>query len=217
MFHTILFTQWKWSRGPLVLAACTTFALPLLSIRGQSMVFEELDARRVLIAMRDWGYTYALAALGLGVLAGLIAWRADHAGRHVYALSLPVERWRYTLMRFGAGAVTLIGPIIALWIGATLATATATIPPGLEGHATALAFRFLLAVLVAYALCFAAGSTSPRIAGYVLGALGGLVVCDLLIDTVVGRLGIVELLLEIGFGRYGLLHVFIGRWMLIDV
>ncbi len=217
MFRAILYTQWKWSRGPLLLATCMTFAIPLLSIRGREAVFEELDARGVLGQMNAWGSYYALTALGVGLIAGLLAWRADHAGRHVYALTLPVERSRYTLLRFGAGAVTLAGPVAALLVGAILAVQTATIPPGLEGHPVALTTRFAMALLLSYALCFAAASTSPRTAGMVLGILATLVVMDLMMEMITGHSGILELLGDVAFGRFGLLHVFTGRWMLIDV
>ena len=217
MFRAILFTQWKWSRGLLALAAVAMFSIPLMSIRGGAFLFEELDARTVLSQMQSYGAFYALGALALGLVAGLTAWSADHAGRHVYALSLPVERWRYTLLRFGAGATTLIGPVVALWLGALVAVHTTTLPLGLQGYPTALAFRFALGVLLAYALCFAAGSTTPRIAGYVLTALATVVAIDVAIVTFTSYPSVLEPLGAGLFGQFGVLHVFTGRWMLIDV
>ena len=217
MLRAILFTQWKWSRAPLALAACAAFALPLLSMRGGAFLFEELDARSVLSQMQSWGPAYSMGALSLGLLVALIAWRWDHAGRHVYALSLPVERWRYVAMRFVAGVITLLGPVVTLWLGAMIAVQATVIPPGLEGYPTGLALRFLLAALLAYALCFAAGSTSPRVAGYVLGTLSALVIVNLVVEVTTGRPAVLDALGVILFDRYGLLHVFTGRWMLIDV
>lgn len=217
MFRAVLFTQWKWSRGPLAVAACATFAIPFLSIRGGHTVFEGLDARGVLSLMQEWGFAYSIGAMSLGLIAGLIAWRADHAGRHVYALSLPIDRWRYTLMRYGAGALTLAAPMITLWLGAMIAVHTATIPLGLHAYPTGLALRFVLAALLAYSLCFAAGSTSPRVAGYALGTLGTIIVVNLVIEGTTGHSGTMDAFRGLLFDRYGLLHVFTGRWMLIDV
>jgi hypothetical protein len=217
MFRAILFTQWKWSRGLLALAAVALFSIPLMSIRGGAFLFEELDARNVLLQMQSYGTFYAFGALALGLVAGLTAWSADHASRHVYALSLPVKRWRYTLLRFGAGATTLIGPVVALWLGAMVAVNTASIPLGLQGYPTALAFRFALGVLLAYSLCFAAGSTSPRIAGYVLTAIATVVAINVAIVTFTSHAGVLDPVLSVLFDRHGMLHVFAGRWMLIDV
>jgi hypothetical protein len=135
----------------------------------------------------------------------------------VYALSLPLPRWHYALLRFTAGAVLMAAPIVALWIGALLATATAQIPPGLQAYPNALALRFALAALTAYAVFFAISSGTTRTAGYVLSIIAALFVAQLLL----GAAGLSENIIHVLFDRVitwpGPLEIFTGRWMLIDV
>jgi hypothetical protein len=217
MFRAVLFTQWKWSRGGLLFATCLTFALPLLSMRAAAGSLAESNARTLLAQIESFGIFYALSAGLIGLLVAAMAWTSDHSGRHVYALSLPVERWRYVAMRFGAGAATLGAPVIALWLGAVIAVMSVDIPAGLHAHPTALAIRFALALLLVYSIFFAISSGTKRTAGILLAVLGALI----LFEAIRGPLGIrfspfmtvIEFLLD-SPGTFG---VFNARWMLIDV
>jgi hypothetical protein len=217
MFRAVLFTQWKWTRGTLLFATCLTFALPLLSMRAAGRALAESNARILLGQIESFGTFYALSAGLIALLVAAMAWTPDHAGRHVYALSLPIERWRYVAMRFGAGAATLCAPIIGLWIGAIVAVSSVDIPAGLHAHPTALAVRFALALLLTYSIFFAISSGTKRTAGILLTLFGAV----LLFEVIAGPLGIrlspfmwlIELLLD-SPGTFG---VFNGRWMLIDV
>ena len=118
MFRMILSTQWKWSRLAVVLGAVAAFALPVLSV-GQfgGTGPSRWEVQAMLGSIQAWGVLYPVLAIVLGVSVAALAWTYDHRGRHVYALSLPVPRWHYVLLRFGAGAVLLAGPVIALWAG----------------------------------------------------------------------------------------------------
>lgn len=218
MFSAILYTQWKWSRVGVVLTVVVAFALPVFTVQSAGTADPtRWDALMVLDAARSWSPWYAALALALGLLAATTAWTHDHRGKHVYALSLPIPRWHYVLLRYGVGAVLLMAPLFALWVGALLATATATIPPGLRVYPTALAVRFGLAVLVSYSIFFAISAGTTRTAGYVLSAIGALVVLDALFA--VGNVE-VELISPV-FDRLvtlpGPFEIFTGRWMLIDV
>jgi ABC-type transport system involved in multi-copper enzyme maturation permease subunit len=99
----------------------------------------------------------------------LLIWAPDHRGNHVYALSLPVPRWRYTLLRLAAGAVLLAPAVLALWIGALVATGVSTIPVGLHAYPATIAARFAVALLLAYALFFALASGTMRTTVILLG------------------------------------------------
>jgi hypothetical protein len=214
----ILFTQWKWSRLILLPAVIAAFALPVFSVQVAGTPNQSgWEARRMLSAVQSWGLAYPLLATGIALAMAMTAWGADHRGRHVYALSLPVPRWHYALQRFGAGIVLLIAPALALWIGATLAAATATIPTGLHAYPLALALRFTLALAVAYAVFFAITAGTTRTAGYVLATLGGIV----LIQILAASAGIEIQLLPFVSDRMllwpGPFEIFSGRWMLIDV
>lgn len=221
MFREILFTQWKWTRLPLLLGTIAAFALPILSVREAGfMAGTEIqnigDARSVLASVEAWSIVYPLLATALGLLVSLMAWNPDHRGRHVYALSLPLPRWRYALLRFGAGALLLAGPILFTTLGAWLALQFITMPYGTTAHPLALAVRFALAVWVAYSVFFAIAAGTTRSAAYVLAGIAGLVVLQLFLSAVDAPVN----LLSLG-GRLllapGPFEIFTGRWMLIDV
>jgi hypothetical protein len=217
MFRAILTTQWKWTRGILLAATCLTFALPMLSMRLSERALAEMNARTLLATVESFGVNYAMVAALVGLLIAAMSWTADHSGRHVYALSLPVERWKYVAMRFGAGATTLAVPVLALWIGALVALASVELPPGLHTHPTGLALRFALALLLSYAVFFAISSGTKRTAGILLAALAGLMLFEMFRETVGVRSSPLLWFIEAVISAPGLFGVFNSRWMLIDV
>ena len=215
MFRAILRTQWKWTRLAVLVAVLAAFAVPLMSVNSN------LDVRtpRLLISnMQTWGVGYALLAGAVGLLVAWLAWASDHRGHHVYALALPVARWRYVLLRFAAGVLFLVPVVVALGAGALLATsATGAVPTGLQAYPLALTLRFAFAALVAFAIFFAISAASARAAGYVLGAICLVLVSEFVTDAM-------GLHWEIGLHAVdflmvypGILSVFGGRWTLIDV
>ena len=218
MFRMMLYTQWKWSRLAVVIGSVVAFALPVLSV-GQfgRAPANRFDVHEMLGSIQAWGVLYPVLALALGVAIATLAWTYDHRGRHVYALSLPVPRWHYVLLRFGAGAVLLVGPVIALWAGTLVATAAATIPAGLHAYPSMLALRFALATLVGYSLFFAASSGTMRTAGYVLGAFGLLIAIDVVAAMAGGNVHLFEWVFLRILVWPGPLDIITGRWMLIDV
>jgi hypothetical protein len=218
MFRVILYSQWKWSRLIVVLGTVAGFALPIMSMQGAARADSSpLGAGQLLQAVQSWGVLYPVLAAALGLLVGIATWAADHRGRHVHALSLPLPRWRYVLLRFGGGVALLAAPILAVLVGALLATWSATIPAGLQGYPVALTVRFALAVLVAFAVFFAISAGTARTAGIILALIGGVIVVQ-----IIGSVAKVDLDL---FGKVqlvvlnwpGPLAIFTGRWMLIDV
>jgi hypothetical protein len=218
MFRVILLTQWKWARLPLAIGAVATFALPVLSVgqfgRAQASRWE---VQAMLGSIQAWGVLYPVLAAVLALLIAGITWSPDHRGRHVYALSLPLPRWHYVLLRFGAGALLLIAPVIALWAGALVATTAAVIPPGLHAYPGVLALRFALAVLVAFAVLFAVSSATARTAGYVLAGFAALILLEVLASVAELNVHILGPMLLRFFVWPGPLEIFTGRWMLIDV
>src|ERR1051325_8797222 len=120
MFKALMRVQWKWSRVIVLLAAILGFAVPVLSVQAAQPSYIDftfsgnarLDGRALVTGMEAYGPFYALLAAGCGLALALLAWSADHRGRHVYALSLPITRTRYAAMRFGAGVVFLLVPAV---------------------------------------------------------------------------------------------------------
>ena len=186
-------------------------------MRAAGRALAESNARILLGQIESFGIFYALSAGLIALVVAAMAWTPDHAGRHVYALSLPVERWRYVAMRFGAGAATLCAPIIGLWIGAVVAVSSIDIPAGLHAHPTALAIRFALAVLLIYSIFFAISSGTKRTAGILLAVLGALVLFDITAGAMGIKLSPFLWLIEFLLDSPGTFGVFNARWMLIDV
>jgi hypothetical protein len=218
VFRAILYSQWKWSRLIVVLGAVAGFALPIVSLQGAAPADRSaLQAENLLRAVQSWGTLYPVLAAALGLLVAMATWAPDHRGRHVHALSLPLPRWRYALLRFGAGLTVLAAPIVAVLIGALLATWTATIPPGLQGYAVALGLRFALAVLVAYAVFFAVSAGTARTAGIILGVIATLIVVQIVAGVANVELNLVGRFQLLVLNWPGPLAVFTGRWMLLDV
>jgi hypothetical protein len=218
MFRAILYSQWKWSRLIVAVGTIAGFALPLVSLQGAARADRSpLEAEALLHAVQAWGVLYPLLAAALGLLVAIATWAPDHRGRHIHALTLPLPRWRYVLLRFATGATVLAGPILGVSIGALIAVVAATLPPGLHGYPLALALRFALAALVAYALFFAVSAGTARTAGIILGVIGAVVVVQVFASVANVELNLADHLQMVLTNWPGPLAVFTGRWMLIDV
>lgn len=214
MWRAMLETQWKWSRAMLLLIAVVSFALPVVSLRAA------LGARSeslFIASMQMWSVGYAVVAAGLGLVMAILAWSYDHRLRHVYALSLPVARWRYVLMRFASGLVLLGLPIAALFVGAEIVAFSSFVPKTLHAYPIALTLRFAFATLVAYAVFFSISSATVKTAGYILGGLATLIVLQVVVASAGSQVSLVGYLVDAVLASPGLLAVFNGRWMLIDV
>lgn len=218
MFRAILFTQWKWARIALLLGAVVAFGLPLMLIQPLPGLFaQDAGSSMAIEFMSSFGPVFPLLATLLGLLLAVSAWAADHAGRHVYALSLPLPRWQLVLYRLGSGLTLLALPLLALWIGALLAVSILDLPEGLRAYPTLLALRFALAALVAFALFFSISAGTTRTAGVVLGTIVGLFLAQWLFSLFDSDVNLLGTLIEVLFIWPGPLDIFSGRWMLIDV
>jgi hypothetical protein len=214
MFGVILYSQWKWCRLIIALGTVAGFILPILSIQ---VATPSAEAGEILQAAQSWGVLYPALAATLAVLVAIMTWAPDHRGRHVHALSLPVPRWRYALLRFGAGLTLLVAPVVALGIGTLLATRIAHIPPGLQGYPLALTVRFALAVGIGYSIFFAISAGTSRTAGILLAIVAAVILVQVLAGAADVNLDLSTRLRILLLNWPGPLAVFTGRWMLIDV
>ena len=217
MFRAILRSQWRWCRLVIVLGTVAGFSLPVLSLQGATRGPSAMPPDALLRLLQSWGILYPLLAGLLGMLVAMAAWAPDHRGRHVHALSLPLPRWRYVLLRFGAGLTVLALPVAAVLLGALLATATAVIPAGLNGYAWALGLRFALAVLVAFSVFFSISGGTARTAGIILGVLALVLVAQIIVSAAGVELDLLGGMQQAFLNWPGPLAIFSGRWMLIDV
>jgi len=214
VWRAILESQWKWTRGLALLGALVGFALPLLSLRT---ALATQSTASFIATMQAWGVGYAIAAAALGLMTAIAAWGYDHRLRHVYALSLPLARWRYVLLRFCAGLVMLALPVVAVFIASEIVAHSSMVPKVLQAYPVALTLRFGFATLVAYSLFFAISSATGRTAGYILGGIALIIVAQVVISSANLQVDLVSRSIDLVFAAPGLLAVFGGRWTLIDV
>jgi hypothetical protein len=213
-WRAVLETQWKWTRAILLLGAIVSFAIPMLSVI--SSLGRRGDAGFIM-GMQSWSVAYTVTAGGLGLMMGMLAWSSDHRARHVYALSLPIPRWQYALNRFGAGLVLLALPVAALFVSTQVVAHSDYVPAALNAYPVALTIRFTLALLVAYSIFFAISAATARTAGFLLGGIALIVVSSIVLSAAGVRQQIVFRVFDALFSSVGILTVFTGRWMLIDV
>ena len=214
MFRAIAVTQWKWTRTVALLATVAAFSLPIASLQSAREASTPLE---FIAKMQTWGLGYALLAAGVGLAVALAAWGHDHQGRHVYALSLPITRTRYALLRFGAGAMFLVPVALGVLIGSLAVIASGAIPQGLHAFPVSLTLRFVFAAFVAYAIFFAIGSGTTRTAAVILGIIAAILLTQFFLSALNVDFDLLSRLGDFVFSKPGILSVFSGRWMLIDV
>lgn len=220
MFAVVCRMQWKASRTAVVLLAVVGFLIPLVAV--QQAGFSAGDRRAwdvalMLATVESAGALFPTLALILGLALAVAAWSADHQTEHVYALTLPVPRWYYVLLRFGAGALLLVPVAVAVALGCTAAVATLDLPDGLRTYPGVITLRFAIAALLCYALLFAMAAATKRTVAITVGAVAVLLALLLLLDVLgVGSAALVEPVLVL-FSRGGPLGALAGPWMLIGV
>ena len=227
MLMQSLYLQWKVSRWTLVPFVIAAFGLPLAAMaHADAAAADTLFASgySAIGAMEPWVPLFPITAALLGVTMGLAAWSWEHRANHVYALSLPVARWEYALLKLTAGAAMLLIPAAAAWAGALLGAATSSVPEGLHAYPNAFGLRFLLAALIIYAAAFAlAAGTMKTTIRLLSGLLLFLIFGTLLVGLIEEIVGVDDLwtpieILHAALGEWpGPFHVFGGNWMLIDV
>ena len=219
MFAQVLKAQWWQTRQVVVTFVVLAFAAPLTSVYYGSGLATS-DTGHVagwLQASEALGTAIPVIALFLGVFVGMAAWSADHAGRHVYALSLPVSRPQFVLLRFGAGVALLLPPILSLGLGAAVATMAVDLPVGLHAYPLQLTMRFALASLACFAIFFSISIATKRALLLTLGGVGGILLADLLLKSLGNETSVAETVLQLLTRFPGPLSILVGRWALFDV
>ena len=102
----------------------------------------------------------------------ILAWSYDHRLRHVYALSLPIQRWRYVMHAIHRRSDVARAAGRALFVGTEIVAHSSLVPKTLHAYPVALTLRFAFATLVAYAVFFAISSATAKTAGYILATIG---------------------------------------------
>lgn len=228
MYQPMLYLHWKQIRLVLLPLTIAAFALPVMSVAGlgapAGSTESALSAYTIVEMVRFWLPVFPALAAAVGITLALSAWNWDHRLGHVYALSLPLSRGEYTLLKMGAGATLAMLPGIALWLGAHVAAAAVTLPPGLRAYPDQLALRFALATLVAYSVLFAMAAGTVKTTVWIVAAVSAFVVfgaigTDWLLtqDDLAFRYDPVRTVIDWIMQGPGPLGVFTSNWSLIDV
>jgi hypothetical protein len=215
VFAAVCRVQWKASFTAVVLLAVAGFIVPLLAVQRAGFSVGDRrgwDLVNMLSSVESTGTLFPVLAIIVGLALAVSAWSADHQGDHVYALTLPVPRWYYVLLRFGAGALLIVPVTVAVGLGCALALGSVDLPASLRTYAVAVTLRFTLAALVGYALMFALAAGTRRTVGVVL--LGVAVILALAEVLATAGFGV---LVDVLVGRLGPFEIFAGPWTLIGV
>lgn len=219
MFQQILFTQLKWTRTLILSMAVFTFAVPMLAwnIGSDGYGSATLAPIAVMNGFATLSMLLVVSAWVLGFLLAALPWGADSQSRHVYALSLPISWQRYVTMRFSAGALTLLVPSLALWLGCLLVLAMIDVPESLRAYPGSLALRFLFGTLIAYSLSFLLQYVAGRRAAVTLLVLLIAVFGGFMLLALTGNNHIAERIVNWFIEWPGPLSIFANEWRLIDV
>ncbi len=170
MFQQIFYTQWKSVRTGLIPLTIASFGLPLLAVQDLALpsalpadsTLRALQAELIFESWQLWLPFFPILAAILGVAFAMNAWSADHTAGHIYALTLPLSRWKYVLWKMGAGALLLLVPVALLGAGSLVAVGSLDLAEGLHSYPLLFTQRFLMASLFAYAGVFAMASGTTR-------------------------------------------------------
>jgi len=219
MFAQVLKAQWLQGRVIVVLFMVLAFAVPLGTVfyGGDVATTSGENVAAWLSMSKTVGQAIPILALSLGVLMGMASWAPDHSGRHVYALSLPIPRWQFVLLRFAAGVTLLAIPVAGLGLGAVIASLAVKLPSGIHAYPFQLTMRFGLSATVMFAIFFAISIGTRRAVIATLGTVGGLLLADLLRTALGDDPVVVTFVFGILTTFPGPLAILMGRWALFDV
>jgi len=226
MFRTLLFLQWKNARWAVLVLAPLCLGTPIMVMRFAAALESPFgpDALGTLRMVQVWAPFFPLLAAVTGAAFALCAWAWDHSSNHVYALSLPLPRWEYVLLKMAGGALLLAIPVLATLLGAVIGTRAYPVPDGIESYPVAFAGRFLMGTLLVYAITFAlAAGTVKTTLRILVGFVLILVFGTLLMSFLQNALHLehlttpLELLGDALVNWPGPFNVFGGSWMLVDV
>lgn len=228
MAKQMLFLHWKAARWALLPFVVAAFGLPLLVVQrlGGPGAAERGDAFGQLLVESGMMLSplFPMLAAVTGAVIALTAWSWDHRIGHVYALSLPVPRWRYAGLKFGTGALLVLIPTLTLALGVAIASASVDLPLGIRAYPEALVLRFTTATLTAYGLTFALASGTMRTAVILISAILVVVflgnpIAGFLADFVPALENVrpTRVLFELASSWPSPFQVFLGDWMLFDV
>ena len=154
-YRALLSEQWKHQRVELaVLAIASAAAIPVTLWTNAPGSYANRPSV-LLDSSAEIGIVAAPLALLVGLLLAGRPYALDSRLRHVYALSLPLPRARYALLRTVSGLTFSILPAAGFLIGAIVGAQV--LPPNIaiRAYPALITVRFLLAAVLAFSVGFA--------------------------------------------------------------
>ncbi len=216
MFTALVWLQWKSSRAWIVAAAVVVMALPVVSV-VREWPTDPYAMAQFLGRLEAWSFFYPALAAAVGIAMASLTWRADRAGHFVYALTLPIERWRQVSYRYGAGVLWILAVAALLWIAALVAVAVTPVPASLRSYPHGLAAKFGLATVAVFTIGFALLSLPERTRRVLATAVLALIAVQVAAMLAGWEANWLLAAFEALVGPTGPLGMLGGRWMLIDV
>ncbi len=216
MFRALVWLQWKSSRAWVLAAAVVVVALPVVSVVREWPTAPYAMAQ-FLGRLEVWSFFYPAVAAAVGIAMASLAWGADRAGHFIYALTLPIERWRHVGYRYGAGVCWILAVTGLLWVAALSVVAVTPVPPSLQSYPHGLAAKFGLATIAVFTIGFALLSLPDRSRRALGTVVAGLVVVQVVATLAGWEANWLVAVFEALVGPTGPLGMLAGRWMLIDV
>lgn len=202
--------------GPFLIALCAmAAALPVLSCSGLLAGGVASESFAVLEAAGRVSMYYPMLSCAVGLIIGPAGWQTDQEHGHVYALSLPIPRWHYALLRLTTGVLLVLPVVAALSLSALLTSALVALPPGLQTYPLPLSLRFAATSLVTFSTMFMLASASSR--SFLIGA--GVLFAAFVADSWFAASNQLDysVIAELLFGTRSPFSFFMGVWTLIDV
>ena len=202
--------------GPMLIAlTAISAAMPVLSVRVLLGTGLAADSMLVLDGAASMAGFFPLLAGFTGLTIGMSAWQSDHDGGHIYALSLPIPRWHYALVRLAAAFLLVLPTLAAFALSATVVAAAIELPPGLHSYPLPLVVRFCASTIIAFSLFFALSSGSRKSGGWGLLVVIAAIILDGVYQNTAG-IGYSPLF-NFLLGTRSPTSFFLGQWSLVDV
>lgn len=217
MYRALLAQQWKHQRveiTAMAIAAAVVCPVALWFDVGLDLQSQPWRLTDTAVPIATMG---SLTALLTGMLLAIRPYALDAQTRHTYALTLPVPRSRYSALRVADGLTLALVPIVAFFIGASMAAQMA--PPSAMVHAYPfqLSIRFLLGVVLAFAIGFGVqyglGRRAVRLIMLAALTVGGVE----LIGQLTIRSSVTEPFWSLLAHEGSPFRVFLSRWALFNV
>ena len=154
--------DWERRRGILLLTTAAFGLVPVIALALLGSGRRRSDSVSGLVLSQNAG-VLLLGVVCLGALAwGAGTWADERRGHWIYALSLPLSRVHLFAMRYLAGLLWLVIPLLALGVSAAVVARAADLPPGVYAYPGAFFRWAALTSCCLYTLMFVLSARFER-------------------------------------------------------